>query len=79
MEGPYCLNRRKGLVTLRYICWRYIYRRCYIQGGHKPGKQGKPEKLRKFEKLSKSQGKLREIELLLKKPRKLRGNEKYVT
>ena len=32
-----------------------------IQGGHKPGKRGKPGKLREFEKLSKSQGKLREI------------------
>ena len=31
------------------------------QGGHKPGKYGKPGKLREFEKLSKSQGKLREI------------------
>ena len=31
------------------------------QGGHKPGKHGKPGKLREFEKLSKSQGKLREI------------------
>ena len=29
--------------------------------GHKPGKHGKPGKLREFEKLSKSQGKLREI------------------
>ena len=32
-----------------------------IQGGHKPGKHGKPGKLREYEKLSKSQGKLREI------------------
>ena len=31
------------------------------QGGHKPGKHEKPGKLREFEKLSKSQGKLREI------------------
>ena len=31
------------------------------QGGHKPGKHGKPGKLREFEKLSKSQGKLMEI------------------
>ena len=31
------------------------------QGGHKPGKHGKPGKLREFEKLSLSQGKLREI------------------
>ena len=30
------------------------------QGGHKPRKHGKPEKLRELEKLSKSQGKLRE-------------------
>ena len=33
----------------------------FSQGGHKPGKHGKPGKLREFEKLSKSQGKLREI------------------
>ena len=32
-----------------------------VQGGHKPGKRGKPGKLREFEKLSKSQGKLRGI------------------
>ena len=31
------------------------------QGSHKPGKHGKPGKLREFQKLSKSQGKLREI------------------
>ena len=28
------------------------------QGGHKPGKHGKPGKLRDFEKLSKTQGNL---------------------
>ena len=32
-----------------------------LQGGHKPDKHGKPGKLREFDKLSKSQGKLREI------------------
>ena len=32
-----------------------------IRGGHKSGKHGKPGKLREFEKLSKYQGKLREI------------------
>ena len=31
------------------------------QGSHKSGKHGKPGKLREFEKLSKYQGKLREI------------------
>ena len=31
------------------------------QGGHKPGKHRKHVELREFEKLSKSQGKLREI------------------
>ena len=31
------------------------------QGGHNPGKHGKPEKLMESEKLSKSQGNLREI------------------
>ena len=33
----------------------------FYQGGHKPGIHGKPGKLREFEKLSESQGKLREI------------------
>ena len=36
------------------------------QGGHKPGKHGKPGKLREFGKLLKSQGKLREILFLQK-------------
>ena len=35
-----------------------------LQGGHKPGKQGKPGKLREFEKLSKSQGNSGKFELL---------------
>ena len=34
---------------------------CLHQGGHKPGKHGKPGKLREFEKLSNFQRKLREI------------------
>ena len=43
-----------------------MHKRCKLQsllqqGGHKPGKHGKLGKLREFEKLSKSQGKLREI------------------
>ena len=33
----------------------------HFQGGHKPGKHGKPRKLREFEKLSKSQGKVKVI------------------
>ena len=33
----------------------------FHQGCYKPGKHGKPGKLREFEKLSKSKGKLREI------------------
>ena len=33
----------------------------FKQSGHKPGKHGKPGKLREFEKLSKSLGKPREI------------------
>ena len=45
------------------------------QGGHKPGKH---VKLRKFEKLSESQGKLREISIFEEKPGKLRENVKYV-
>ena len=50
-----------------------------LQGGHKPGKHRTPRKLREFEKLSKSQGKLREILIFVEKPGKLRENEKYVT
>ena len=50
-----------------------------LQGGHKPGKHGKPRKRREFEKLSKSQGKLREILYFVEKPGKLRENVKYVT
>ena len=46
-----------------------------VQGGHKPGKHRKPGKLREFEKLSKSQGKLREILIFVEKPGKLRENE----
>ena len=50
----------------------------YYQGGHKPGKQGKPGKLNEFEKLSESQGDLREICILIEKPGKLRENVEYV-
>ena len=49
------------------------------QGGHKPGKHEKPGKLREFEKLSKCQGKLREIRTFLEKPVKLMENEQHVT
>ena len=38
------------------------------QGGHKPGKHGKPGKFREFEKLSISQGKLGEILIFVEKP-----------
>ena len=38
-----------------------------VQGGHKNGKHGKPEQLREFEKLLKSQGNLREIFYLCRK------------
>ena len=44
-----------------------------IQGSHKPGKHGKPGKLREFEKLSKSQGKLREIFIFCGKTWKTQG------
>ena len=50
-----------------------------FQGGHIPGKYGKPGKLREFEKLSKSQGKLREILIFVEKPGKLLEDVKYVT
>ena len=39
----------------------FVIKIIITQGGHRPGKHGKPGKLREFEKLSKSQGKLREI------------------
>ena len=42
----------------------------YYQGGHKPGK------LREFEKLSKSQGKLREIRIFVGKTWKTQGKRK---
>ena len=41
-------------------------------GGHKPGKHGKPGKLREFEQLLKSQGKLRNL-LFLQKTWKAQG------
>ena len=51
-----------------------------IQGGHKPGKHGKPGNLREFEKLSKSQGKLMEIWTFVEKTWKTQGKWKlYVT
>ena len=43
------------------------------------GKHGKPGKLMEIEKLSKSQGKLREFFIFVEKPGKLRENIKYVT
>ena len=46
--------------NLKYLSkWKETLKE--LQGGHKPGKHGKPAKLRELEKLSKSQGKLREI------------------
>ena len=48
-------NQNQGAVVLNSTA------RNLNQGGHKPGKHGKPGKLREFEKLSESQGKLREI------------------
>ena len=47
-----------------------------IQGGHNPGKHGKPGKLRKFEKLSKSQGKFMEIRIFHSKTWKTQGKYK---
>ena len=43
------------------------------QGGNKPGKHRKPGKLREFEKLSKSHGKLREILIFVEKTWKTQG------
>ena len=59
-----------GLLNGRYLI---------PQGGHKPGKHGKPGKLREFEKLSKSQGKLSETLIFVEKPGKLRENVKCET
>ena len=46
------------------------------QGGHKPGKHGKPGKLREFEKSSKSQEKLREILTFVEKTWKTQGKRR---
>ena len=47
-----------------------------MQSGHKPGKHGKPGKLREIEKLLKSQGK---SFIFAEKPGKLMKNARYVT
>ena len=55
-------------IRVTLYCDFYTFRSCNtcsfslptFQGGHKPGKHGKSGRLREFEKLSKSQGKLRE-------------------
>ena len=44
-----------------------------LQGGHKPGKHGKPGKLKEFEKLSKSQGRLGEFGIFVEKTWKTQG------
>ena len=44
-----------------------------LQGGHKPGKHGKPGIIREFEKLFKSQGKLREMFYFCRKTWKTQG------
>ena len=48
----------------------------FHQGCHKPGKHGKLGKLREFEKLSKSKGKLREIWTFVEKTWKTQGKWK---
>ena len=45
------------VLFLLAVVWLEVF----VQGGHRPGKHGKPGKLREFEKLSKSQGKLMKI------------------
>ena len=66
MESPItvkCLNSQHSCMVEEHNRKAWEYQSCriesiattVIQGGHKPGK------LREFEKLSKSQGKLREI------------------
>ena len=44
-------------LTRVYLIWKGT-EHSINQGGHKPGKHGKPGKLKEFEKLSKSQGNL---------------------
>ena len=53
------LRQRYGCIPMQYSPPFVLLER--KQGGHKPVKHGKPGKLSEFEKLSKSQGKLKEI------------------
>ena len=55
------------------------YKLPFIQGGHKPGKHGKPGKLREFENCQNLRENSGKSELFQKKPGKLRENEKHVT
>ena len=70
-----CVPGYAGFRGLKFSEW-HAAENYILHGGHKPGKHGKPGKLREFEKLSKSQGNLN---FCRKKPGKLRENEKYVT
>ena len=60
------------LILIKLLGLSCLY--CFVgRGGHKPGKHGKPGKLREFEKLLKSQGKLREIYYFCRKTWKTQG------
>ena len=50
-----------------------------MQGGHKPGKHGKPGKLREFEKLLNLRKNSGKSIIFAEKPGKLRENVRYVT
>ena len=69
------------LLLIGSYCFPYCFLEIYVggqnqQSGHKPEK--KHGKLREFEKLSESQGNLREISIFEEKPVKLRENVRYV-
>ena len=63
------VNTRQNQVKLCTLKSKLICNK----GGHRPGKHGKPGKLREFEKLSKSQGKLRETWIFVEKTWKTQG------
>ena len=81
-EKPHIIGILKDDLTIRLMALvlkLMAMRSCggivteMVQGGHKPGKHGKPRKLREFEQLSKSLGKLREILLFAEKTWKTQG------
>ena len=59
--------------------FRKLSEKFITRGGHKPGKHRKAGKLRQFEKLMKSQGKLEEIRIFVENLENSRKMVKYVT